>query len=155
MYLCPSLTPPRPPLSPTLSYTALPTSPLSTTLSASYVGYLRGDQAGAGFFIRTHLSPPSFLSTFPSLFTSLDFTPPLFLCSCLHRHHPLHHRKPPPFFFSLFGSRAGCAFRQCSQAVANQNRSLRQMPEIRWRQAQPIASRIYTPRAAADVPCLT
>lgn len=47
---CPYLLSPLSPIPSSLFCTARPASPLSTNPSASYVGYLRGDQAGAVFF---------------------------------------------------------------------------------------------------------
>lgn len=95
---CPYLLSPASPIPSSLFCTARPASPLPTILSASYVGYLRGDQAGAGFFffffhIHTHLCSAFLISqhfiVFPSLFRSFPLFSPLIwasFCSCLPVH---------------------------------------------------------------------
>lgn len=112
-----------------------------------------------------YLTSPSFLTLFFFSFHLCSLVS-LFFSSWLLQHH--HHtdtpltppiaRNRPPSLWSLPLWLAGCAFRQCSLAVlsvANQGRSLQQMLEIRWRQAQPIATHIHMLRAATDVPCLS
>lgn len=95
VYLCASpffLTPPPLP-SPSLLYTARPASPLSTTLSASYVGYLRGDQACAGFFSFYSHSPHFSLASFTAF---LLFSPLFTFFPCFSVHASCYQFAPPP-----------------------------------------------------------
>lgn len=113
------------------------TTTTTTTLSASYVGYLRGDRAGAAFLFT--LTSPLSLSfhCMPSSFTSIHF----FFCFYASCHQSAFLPSPQtslPLFSAAF-SPAGYLFRQCSvavfRAVANQDTSLQQMLEIRWRES--------------------
>lgn len=178
VYLCPSLsfslTPPHSSLSPPFPISLIHSPPSLTPLHHPVCLLCRLPPlrpGWCGFFIHTHLTsllPPLFHCV-SSLFTSVHF----FSCFSIYdscnqsisppRTHAHTHartqrhiaRNRPRSLWSLPLWLTGCAFRQCSLAVANQGISLQQMLEIRWRQAQPIASRIHMLRAAADVPCLS
>lgn len=137
---CPYLLSPASPIPSSLFCTARPASPLSTILSASYVGYLRGDQAGAGFFF-------FFSNSHSPLFCLPYFT----ALHCFSKSLQVF-----PFIFSsdlsLFLFLPACAFRGCHSAVfrtvENQDRAPQQMLAIRWRQESELC------HAAADVPHL-